>query len=535
MTFLNNGLISNLFSNEKTLIDEAKEQIKEAYREDPRPWVVGYSGGKDSTVVVQLVFEALAELPSDERSKKVYVISSDTLVETPLIINSINTTLSRIQNKALELELPIETHKVRPEPENSFWVNLIGKGYPSPSQNFRWCTDRLKIEPANAFVMSKVSTFGEVIMVLGVREDESVSRGNSIREHTIKGHRFMRHSTLSNAYVYAPIRNFTLDDVWSYLLNSPSPWGDDNNELYRLYQDSNSGECPLVIDQNIKESAGSCGNSRFGCWVCTVVTEDKALTGFIQSGHDWMKPLLDFRNWLTSIRDQRNMRMKHRMNGQIYFRDVKVIEEDEQKFVLIPKKAARKERKIPFEQFEVVEKEEHRNYIAKNNIDLSSPEDHMVLFRSHEETLDGQIVEKYAQLGLGPYTIEARKEILTRLLAVQRTISHPDDDSYELISEEELKEIRRVWFKQGEWNYSVPDIYQKVYGDNASINWEVDDLPMLDQEQVSQLSLLCQEFNVDLKVMKKLINIEKDFAGYKIRRGLNNEIGKVLQQDYLHL
>lgn len=529
------GFISSLFSNEQSIVDLAKEQIKVAYKEDTRPWVVGYSGGKDSTVVVQLVFEALLELDVTELTKKVYVISSDTLIETPLIINSINTTLTRIQDAALKAGLPIETHKVKPEPQNSFWVNLIGRGYPSPNQTFRWCTDRLKIEPANSFVMNKVSTFGEVIMVLGVREDESLSRGNSIREHTIEGQRFMRHSTLPNAYVYAPIRSFSLDDVWNYLLNSPSPWGDDNYELHRLYQDSSSGECPLVIDKSIKESAGSCGNSRFGCWVCTVVSEDKALSGFIQSGHDWMKPLLDFRNWLTTIRDDRTKRMKYRMNGQIYFRDVKIVEEQGEAFVFIPKKAGRAADKIPFKNYDVVEKHELQDYIQQHKIDLSASEDQMILIKYEEETLEGDIIEKYAQLGMGPYTMEARQEILTRLLAVQRTIVHPKDPTYELISVEEMKEIRRVWLKQGEWTDQVPQIYEKVYGSEQPIDWEKDDRPLLTNEQTSQLEILCQEFNVDIKVMRKLINIERDFAGYKFRRGLNEEIGKILRQDYLHL
>ena len=109
-------------------VDEAKEHIKKAYKEDNRPWVVGYSGGKDSTVVVQLVFEALSEMPKEELHKKVYVISSDTLVETPLIINSINQTLRRIQDEALKRNLPSEPHKVKPPAEQSYRVNRNGKG-----------------------------------------------------------------------------------------------------------------------------------------------------------------------------------------------------------------------------------------------------------------------------------------------------------------------------------------------------------------------------------------------------------------------
>ncbi|MGD6873729.1 DNA phosphorothioation system sulfurtransferase DndC [Sutcliffiella horikoshii] len=529
-----NGIISNMLSKQMPYVEAAKDHIKAAYKEDSHPWVVGYSGGKDSTVVVQLVFEALSEMPQEELHKKVYVISSDTLVETPLIINSITKTLRRIQDEALNRNLPIETHKVKPQIKQSFWVNIIGKGYPSPNQQFRWCTDRLKIDPANQFIMDKVSSFGEVIMVLGVREDESATRGNVIRSHTVEGKTFMRHSTLSNAFVYAPIRSFSLDDVWEYLLNHASPWGDDNHELHRLYQDSNSGECPLVIDKNIKESAGSCGNSRFGCWVCTVVNEDKALNGFIQSGHDWMKPLLDFRNWLASIRDDRTRRMKYRMNGQIYFRDVKIEDIDGVPHVFIPKKSSREKKYIPLDKYIVIERDELKEYVAKHNIDLSSPEGgRNILVKYKEETLDGQIITKHAQLGLGPFTLETRKEILSKLLEVQKNLNHPDDPYYELISVDELKAIRKIWFKHGDWEDQIPYIYEEIIG--SSVDWEMDDRPLFDKDQISDLELLCDQYKVDLKVLKKLVSIEKDYAGYKVRRGLMDDLSRALKQDYLHL
>lgn len=528
------SVISNLFENQMSLVEESKELIKKAYREDTRPWVVGYSGGKDSTVAVQLIFEAMLEMPRNELTKKVYVISSDTLVETPLIINSINQTLSRIQKEAIKQQLPIETHKVKPLFENSFWVNIIGRGYPSPNQTFRWCTDRLKIDPSNQFIKEKVSTFGEVIMVLGVREDESVSRGNNIRSHTVEGKMFMRHSTLANAYVFAPIRKFALDDIWNYLLNTPSPWGDDNFELHKLYQDSSSGECPLVVDKSIKESAGSCGNSRFGCWVCTVVTEDKALTGFIQSGEDWMKPLLDFRNWLTSIRDDRTKRTKYRMNGQTYIRETKVvINSDGKAFVIIPKKSGRPKSEVEFDKYTIVKKENLAAYIEENNINLGAAEDHMFLIEYTEIGLEGEEMLKYGQLGLGPYTLETRNEILLRLLAVQATIKHPTDPYYELISEDELKVIREIWFKEGVWEDLVSESYHKVFAHYP--NFDSDDQAIISSDQLSDLELLCQEYNVDLRTMKKLINMEQKYAGFKYRRGINEDISKILKQDYLHL
>jgi DNA sulfur modification protein DndC len=518
------SLLNSLLTKQFPKIEEAKEQIKKVYLSDDRPWVVGYSGGKDSTVVAQLVFDALSELPHDKLHKKIYVISSDTLVETPLIISSINSTLHRIQEKALEKGLPIETHKVKPEPEKSFWANIIGKGYPSPNQKFRWCTDRLKIDPANQFIMDKVSKFGEVIMVLGVRDDESATRANVMKSHTVEGKILMRHSTLSNAFVYAPIRNFELDDVWNYLLNNESPWGDDNFALHKLYQDSSSGECPLVVDKTVKESAGSCGNSRFGCWVCTVVTEDKALNGFIESGEDWMKPLLQFRNWLAEIRDVRTYRQKYRMNGQIYFKEARLENIDGVENVVIPKKGRVPAVKTPLSEYTIVEKEDLKAYMFENKIDLSSGQEFKLLVKDEE---------KLMQLGLGPFTLEARALILTKLLETQKDLKHPNDPNFELIREDELRVIRRYWLENGDWEDRVPKIFKEIMG--YDLDWEMNDAPLFDQEQLTDLELLCDTYKVDYKLLKQLISIQREYNGFKVRRGLFQEIEKVLKQDYLHL
>nr|WP_330217401.1 DNA phosphorothioation system sulfurtransferase DndC [Paenibacillus mucilaginosus] len=445
-----------------TMIEETISRIQGVYLKDSLPWVVGFSGGKDSTALTQLIFQAVSRLPIEKRHKKIYVISSDTLVETPLIISSINKALMNIQDKALELDLPIETHKVKPEVENSFWSSIIGKGYPSPRQKFRWCTDRMKIEPANRFIRDKVDQFGEVVMVLGVREDESATRAQVINSHSVEGKELMRHSTLSNAFVYAPIKHFTTDDIWKYLRAEESPWGSDNHALYALYQNSSGGECPLIVDKDIKESAGSCGNSRFGCWTCTVVSEDKALRGFIETGEEWLRPLLEFRDWLSSIRDKREYREEHRMDGAVYF--------------------------------------------------------------------VGQGEEK--ELGLGPFTLEARQMILKKLLETQLIVQNPYDSDYKLILEDELKHIRRVWRDDGDWMDVLPQIYREVMGED--LDWEYDDRAMFEEDQITDLELLCEKNNVSMKLFKKLITAEKNFSGYRVRRGIIQEFNKILNQDWLH-
>ncbi|WP_082482857.1 DNA phosphorothioation system sulfurtransferase DndC [Methylobacterium sp. Leaf123] len=294
------------------------DEIRSVYLADARPWVIGFSGGKDSTCTLQMVWTALLGLPADQRRKPVYVISSDTLVETPVISKYIDETLERIANAAVRQSLPVTTHKVSPEIDRSFWVNLIGRGYPAPSRRFRWCTERLKIEPANAFIRKRVAEFGEVIMVLGVRTGESATRAQVMSLHRIKNSPLSRHSSLLNAFVYAPIESLTTDDVWAYLLQNASPWGNDNRQLSQMYRNASGGECPLVVDT----TTPSCGNSRFGCWVCTVVQRDKSMEAMIDAGEEWMQPLLDFRDLLAETQAPEKKLLYRdfkRRSGQVTF------------------------------------------------------------------------------------------------------------------------------------------------------------------------------------------------------------------------
>jgi DNA sulfur modification protein DndC len=300
------------------LLTKSYREIREVYLSDSRPWVVGYSGGKDSTCALQMVWTALLELPAEQRQKPVYVISSDTLVETPVIVRYIDVTLERIRSVAAEKGLPFKTEKVVPVIEQSFWVNVIGRGYPAPSKRFRWCTERLKIRPADAFIKQRVAEFGEVVMVLGVRSSESATRAQVMSLHRIKGSALSRHSSLLNAFVYAPIESFSVDDVWTYILQNSSPWGNDNRDLIAMYRNAQAGECPLVVDK----TTPSCGNSRFGCWVCTVVERDKSMEAMIDSGEEWLEPLLEFRDLLAETQDPEKKRLYRefrRRRGQVNF------------------------------------------------------------------------------------------------------------------------------------------------------------------------------------------------------------------------
>lgn len=280
-------------------LDEIHEAIRQTYLQYPYPWVIGYSGGKDSTTTLQLCWYALRDLPVEQRTKPIYVISTDTKVETPIIVDRIQDSIYRMNAAAKEQQINLSAHKLSPVLNDTFWVNLIGRGYPAPNSGFRWCTERLKINPSNRFILEKVAEHGEVMLVLGSRRDESATRNQVLDMHRITGMTLARHGQLPGAWVYMPIEQFTTDDIWTYLLQVESPWGGDNMQLASLYQSAQDGECPLVVD----DKTASCGNSRFGCWVCTVVNKDKSMEAMIDSGEDWMIPLLDYRDWLSSTQD----------------------------------------------------------------------------------------------------------------------------------------------------------------------------------------------------------------------------------------
>ena len=127
------------------------EEVAALYTSDEIPWVIGYSGGKDSTAALQLVWLALAQLPPEQRQKPVFVISTDTLVENPIVALWVSKSLEKMGAEAEKQGLPLSSHRLTPEPANTFWVNLIGRGYPAPRPNFGWCTERLKIYAVNAF------------------------------------------------------------------------------------------------------------------------------------------------------------------------------------------------------------------------------------------------------------------------------------------------------------------------------------------------------------------------------------------------
>lgn len=443
-------------------------EVRDLYLEDKRPWVVGFSGGKDSTAVLQLIYTAVLSLPRSERDKRVFVVSSDTMVETPVVVDLLGATLSELNEAAKAHGVPLEAHQVKPREDQTFWINLLGKGYPAPTKTFRWCTERMKINPINAFILDKVAEFGEVIVILGARSAESASRAQVIAKHRIDGTSLGKHTSLPNAYVYTPIQDWTADEVWEYLMSAPRPWGGDNRALLDLYRGSNAGECPIVIDT----STPSCGNSRFGCWTCTVVTTDKAMESLVEQGESWMRPLLEFRNLLaetTKPERKREFRNYRRRTGRISF--------------------------------------------ARGDL----------------QDDDGNSARKHIP---GPYWMRYRREWLERLLGLQRDLRDTGHD-LELITEDELHRIRREWLNdpnEPDWEDQLPAIYRRVF--DADLDWVRNDAGAFTQPDADLLDELEGKYGVSGTLIRKLLDLEVSMDGLAKRRGMTDRIHSILNEDW---
>ena len=301
-----------------TRLERIKEVLRREYcRKHKQPWIVAYSGGKDSTLLLQLTWETVAELSPAERRRPIVVLGNDTLVESPLVIRHLHTSLAAVRVAATDHELPMEFRITTPAIDQTFWVNIIGRGYIPPTRNFRWCTDRMKIRPTSRLLQQIVREHGGAVLLVGTRRSESQNRKRAMDRRKVSATRLNPHSSVEGCRMFAPLADLDDDDVWMVLMQRHPPWGGTHRQLISLYRQAGGGECPLVMSN---EDAPSCGSSspRFGCWTCTVVAKDRSLRGLIDSGHEeatYLTSLYDFREWLIELREEDANRLPVRRDG----------------------------------------------------------------------------------------------------------------------------------------------------------------------------------------------------------------------------
>lgn len=450
----------------KEVIEGLKETIRNLYLADDIPWVIGYSGGKDSTATLQLVWLALKELSVGKLTKPVHIVNTDTLVESPVISKWVENSLIIMQNAANEQNLPFITHRLTPETNNTFWVNLIGRGYPFPRKKLRWCTDRLKIQPVNNFIKNKISEHGEIILVIGTRKAESSNRARTMAKYEKLRVRELLspNPTLANELVFSPLEDWNDNDVWVFLMQYKNPWGFSNHELQTLYMSATEDkECPMMTEKNLP----SCGKSRFGCWVCTMVEKDKSMEAMIANDYEkvWMTPLLEFRNYFGDEEKDRDRRSFRKMQGY----------------------------------------------------------------------LNGT----YERLHHGPYLKEVREEWLKKLLEIQVDIIENGPEEFfdfELISNDELRCIRRIWVNEKhEFDDSLPRIYKEVFAK------EFEDPDWIQNESFGKdewdiLKQVCEELYPDeelsFEMMYSLIDTEARINSVNERKGILNSLESCIRKTF---
>jgi DNA sulfur modification protein DndC len=444
------------------------------YCSDDLPWVVGYSGGKDSTATLQLVWKAIESLPEGQRTKPIHVISTDTLVENPIVAAWVTKSLSAIESAATEKGLPFYPRRLTPKLEDRFWVNLIGRGYPAPRPKFRWCTSRLKINASNKFIREVADERGEAILVLGSREAESEARRRVLEGYEGSTRELLSRNgdaRLDRVWVYTPIAAWSNDEVWEFLVTAPNPWGYSNHDLLKMYRGATAdAECPLVVDT----STPSCGDSRFGCFVCTLVDKDKSMQAMIQNDEEkrWMQPLADLRNRFLDVSEDRQHRDFRRMDGSL------------------------------------------------------------TLFRNSKG--DASLVH-------GPYTQAYRAKLLEAVIAAQEKVREGAEKSgrtdltdFELISDEELEEIRRIWVEEKhEIEDLVPRAFEKATG-RAYLKDAADDAQLFGPEDLDLLRELASSDadpdGIHYQVLRELLNIEQSYQTASRRAGIYDALKVALKK-----
>lgn len=304
-------------------LTSAREVMRAEYRKRHRdPWVVAYSGGKDSTLLLHLAWEVMLSHPPEERRREIHVVANDTLVESPLVIRHLKKSLEAIRKAAEKDRLPVRVTLTKPCVDQTFWVNVIGRGYIPPTRNFRWCTDRMKILPTERLLKRLMLAHGRAALLVGTRRSESQARRRNMKKRGVRADRMKPHGSVKGLRMFAPLADLRDEDVWMILMQLKPPWGGSHRDLVTLYRNAGGGDCPLVLS---KEDAPSCGTTspRFGCWTCTVVKKDRSLRGLIDSGHEdeeKLEALADFREWLIELREDDGNRMTVRRDGKIKLR-----------------------------------------------------------------------------------------------------------------------------------------------------------------------------------------------------------------------
>lgn len=388
------------------IFEQIKEEMKKVYLRDSKPICILFSGGKDSSLVLTLLWDVLLELPEKLRTKTVHVMTSDTLVEAPVMAEYVERTLQKIKSSAIEQNLPIQVHCVQPKMKDRFFVKALGRGtlISTPNTRHRWCTHALKIKPTQEKLKELIASApiqmgGDKTILtcwMGVRNEESARRKLSIERFQLSEQSlWARHSDFAEIMCFHPVKFVSSDELWLYLLDRWTlPFGITVEDLTTQYGEGIL-ECGMKTETNQGNACGASG-SRLGCWICGMTSgNDPMLLRYIEEGQNY-KGLLDWKNLMLAMRND------------IRFREV-----------------------FPRQQY---------NRILKSQIN----QEQIDLFDTDETTRAMNRFKKYKRASYDSYspggmTLEGRRILLEYLLYIQKR------DEQNLIEESEVQAILDAW------------------------------------------------------------------------------------------
>jgi len=279
-----------------------------AFMDAGRPAIVLFSGGKDSSVLLNLALTAASEQVRHGRRPLVVIAHSDVGVENPEIQRLVTGELAKASRFAREHGVTAVVRVAKPAFWDSFPVRVIGgRALPTFPDSRRDCQTDLKRLP-NERELAQIERellakgWQKPVLMTGVRRDESVVRGAAVKG---RGEKAVTLWTDKEGRLrLSPLLEWAVDDVWQYLGLANAgviPSYSRFEETMQTYQAAGGSSCVVVADAEMQKHSKPC-SSRFGCWVCTAVREDKSLRQMIETDRDrygYMAPLAALRDFIA--------------------------------------------------------------------------------------------------------------------------------------------------------------------------------------------------------------------------------------------
>lgn len=271
--------------------------------------VIGYSGGKDSSSCVVIVFlAALQLLKQGITPPHIVVLNADTKVDNPEVDMHIRGELTKMVAFAEKHGLKIIVRRSRPALNDEWAVKILsGRSLPGYPDTQRDCQEGLKGTPMGRLrkqVFQALQEFGyqKPVSISGTRFDESVVRARNMKKRNESDTEVVANVKTGDLFL-SPIAKWREADVWELLNRCVS--GDidmysDFDDLYRIYGDAGGGGCTYQAERSIV--AKPCG-ARTGCWSCTPIGRDKSLENMIDGDerYAYMRGLNRLQRYLLAI------------------------------------------------------------------------------------------------------------------------------------------------------------------------------------------------------------------------------------------